>query len=254
MSATHSIVTVVAVTHTGAVRPVNEDTIAVGPWLCCKDLQRPASLGFELSPADLLPCIVADGLGGHTAGQVASRIAAQSLISNLWGAAPTGPAPSSLIEHVADSVRDANGALYARMRAEPDLVEMGSTVAGVAIVGDSLAVFNVGDSRVYRWQDGYLCQLTTDDVLQAEVRTGLILQSLGGSEEFVDVHPHVVLEKWFAGRRYLICSDGLYDSVTLDAIESALREPPLDAVRLMLEQALAAGAHDNLSIVLIDRA
>ena len=87
----------------------------------------------------------------------------------------------------------------------------------------------------------------------AEVRTGLILQSLGGSPQFTDIEPHVVHEKWLTGRRYLICSDGLYEALTLDAIEAALREPPQVAVASMLDQALAAGAADNLSIVLLER-
>jgi serine/threonine protein phosphatase PrpC len=220
-------ISVVAMTHRGAVRSHNEDAVAIGPWLCCKDLLRPVSLTFHLGEGDTLPCLVADGLGGHNAGQLASHLAAHSLILDLWGGSA-----HNLAERVA---------------------EMGSTVAGAVLAHDELMVFNVGDSRVYRWQDGFLCQLTTDDVPESEIRTGLILQSLGGSSEFIDVDPHVVSEKWLAGRRYLICSDGLYEAVPLEAIEAALREPLLAAADSLFEQAMENGAADNLSLILLER-
>ena len=249
MSAPTSTVSIVAMTHRGAVRPHNEDTIAVGPWLCCKDLLRPVCLTFELAARELLPCLVADGLGGHNAGQLASHVAAHSLILELWGMEA-----DELADQVAQGVRSANKSVYARMYDDPELAEMGSTVAGVVLAGEELAVFNVGDSRVYRWQDGYLCQLSTDDVPDSLVRTGLILQSLGGSTSFVDVNPHVIPEKWVAGRRYLICSDGLYEAVSVEAIEAAMHQPLLAAAQSIFDQALAAGASDNVSLILIDRA
>jgi serine/threonine protein phosphatase PrpC len=249
MSPVADTVSVVAMTHRGAVRSHNEDTVAIGSWLCCKDLQRPMSFTFQLAEHETLPCLVADGLGGHNAGQLASHLAAHSLILDLWGIDAEG-----LQERVAASVRSANRVVYARMQDDSQLAEMGSTVAGVVLAHEELSVFNVGDSRVYRWQDGFLCQLTTDDVPESEVRTGLILQSLGGSSEFIDVDPHVVHEKWLSGRRYLICSDGLYEAVPLEAIETALREPLLTAAESLFEQAMAAGAADNVSLVLIERA
>src|SRR5882672_5477893 len=122
MSSPRNTVSVVAVTHRGAVRSRNEDTIAIGPWLCCKDLVRPVSLSFELTADEILPCLVADGLGGHAAGQLASHIAAHSLIIDLWGA-PAG----GLADRVAESVRSANRTVYERMQGDPELAEMGST-------------------------------------------------------------------------------------------------------------------------------
>jgi|SRR5579871_764135 len=244
----HSKVSIVAMTHRGAVRPHNEDTIAIGPWLCCKDLLRPTALDFHVAPGEALPCLVADGLGGHNAGQLASHIVAHSLILDLWGIAADG-----LNDRVAQSVRSANRSVYTRMGDDPDLAEMGSTVAGLVIAGEELAIFNVGDSRVYRWQDGFLCQLSTDDVPDSEIRTGLILQSLGGATDFIDIDPHVIPERWTAGRRYLICSDGLYESVSLEGIEAALRQPLLAAAGTLFDQALAAQAADNVSLILIDR-
>jgi len=236
-------------THRGAVRPHNEDTIAIGPWICCKDLLRPMAFDFRLAAQETLLCLVADGLGGHNAGQLASNIAAHSLILDLSGAGPAG-----LEDRVGQSVRSANRSVYARMEDDPDLAEMGSTVAGLVLAGEELAVFNVGDSRVYRWEKGSLTQLTTDDVPDSEFRTGLILQSLGGSAELIEIDPHVVMEKWMASRRYLICRDGLYESVPRQAIESALKQPLLTAAETLFDQALAAHASDNLSLILVDRA
>src|SRR3974390_687441 len=126
MSSPPSSASVAAMTHRGAVRPHNEDTIAIGPWICCKDLLRPMAFDFRLAAQETLLCLVADGLGGHNAGQLASNIAAHSLILDLSGAGPAG-----LEDRVGQSVRGANRSVYARMEDDPDLAEMGSTVAGL---------------------------------------------------------------------------------------------------------------------------
>lgn len=244
-------VEVVAITHRGAVRARNEDTIAVGSWIGSGAAEPPRRFIFDAAPAVAIVC---DGLGGHRAGDVASRIAAEALARAAADGA-TGAAGPPGAEAVARAERwlvEANDAIYARMVADPSLATMGSTAAGLAALGEELVVFNVGDSRVYRWQDGYLCQLSLDDSIIGRPDRPLS-QCLGGREAHGAIVPHARLERWIPGRRYLVCSDGLYGVLGLEAMEAALAGPPADAAARLLEGALAAGAPDNVSIVILAR-
>ena len=133
---------------------------------------------------------------------------------------------------------------------------MGATLAGIRFAADGILVFNVGDSRVYRLQDGFLSQLSIDDVrrtahLGAGQRSGAITQSLGGAPQPIEIAPHVSPQAIAASRTYLLCSDGLYDALDIDAMESALDEDLAASVSRLLQRALAVGARDNLSIILI---
>lgn len=237
--------TVVAVSHPGAVRERNEDSIAIGAFVAGASLVRPTTL--QLADAPRLACLVVDGMGGHAHGDVASHLAATRMALGLL--ASTEP----LEEAAALAVHEANAALYAQTAADPALTGMGCTVAGVLIEGDRIAVFNVGDSRVYRWQDGFLCQLTVDDTPGGTRSGGLLAQALGGAASQVGIVPHVALETWLPGRRYLLCTDGLFDALSLDAMEQALALQPDLAVQSLTEKALAANAPDNFSALLLLR-
>jgi serine/threonine protein phosphatase PrpC len=225
--------------------------MAFGPWVCTADLPAPVTLGFALPEGHALPCMVADGLGGHAAGQTASRLAVASLLGTFW---TDGAAPDDLQSAAEHGLHEANRLLYQHMGLHPECLAMGTTLAGVLIRGEDLAVFNVGDSRVYRAQAGELTCLSIDDVPDSEARRGLILQCLGGSPGFVQITPHVLLERWQPGRRYLLCTDGLYDAVPPQRIAALLAAPGLAAVGALAEAALRSGANDNLSFILLERA
>jgi serine/threonine protein phosphatase PrpC len=238
---------VAAYTHRGRVRRRNEDCIAVGAWLTGETMEAPRLDRVSLDAP--LVCLVLDGMGGHANGQLAARLAAEHLAEHL---------PGCRTElQVRDCIRAANRRLYDRMEQDPQSFGMGTTLAGLRLAREGVALFNVGDSRVYRVQDGFLSQLSTDDVPppyprpgRIAVRTGVITQSLGGAPLYTDIDPHIVTQPMAAPRTYLLCSDGLYDRLPIDAMEAALGEDLGESVMRLFELAMSAGAPDNVSIIL----
>lgn len=238
--------TVAAVTHNGRVRPDNEDCIAVGGWLQAEPMDAPRI--WEQHLESPLVCMVLDGMGGQAGGEVASGLAAQYLARELPACASEAAAGACIAA--------ANRHLYQRMQEDAAHRGMGATLAGMRFAADGMLVFNVGDSRVYRVQDGFLSQLSIDDVRRtpragAGQRSGAITQSLGGAQQLIEIAPHVSRQAIAASRTYLLCSDGLYDALDIDAMESALDEDLAASASRLLERALTAGARDNLSIILI---
>jgi serine/threonine protein phosphatase PrpC len=145
--------TATAFTHVGAVRTRNEDTVAVDDWVMSQSMDRPMTMQrITLAP---VVCLVADGLGGHAGGDVASRFVAECLAGRAAGATDAAA--------LKDLLRAVDQALFATMRERPALHGMGTTVAGLHVAPSGLAVFNVGDSRVYRIARAGLTQLSTDD-------------------------------------------------------------------------------------------
>ncbi len=234
----------------------------------------PLSWGVATSPggrdhnedavlADRDVFVVADGMGGHDAGEVASATAVAEL-RTLVGAAP-GP----------ERVRDALVRAHARVRALPgeEHRRPGTTVSGVAVTvwedQRCWVVLNVGDSRTYRMAGGVLEQVTRDHSEVAElVAEGLlppdeaayhpwrhvVTRVLGGGA--ASVEPDVFLLPVSPGDRMLVCSDGLTDTLPDARIQAELRAavtPQAGADRL-LAAALAAGASDNVTVVVVDAA
>lgn len=239
------ILDVAAITHRGAMRETNEDTVLVGAWLCGNSIEEPVVVKHVLS--EPLMCLVADGIGGHASGAEASR----RVVSSLLGAA----VPSMREEDLKAALEQANSEVYAAAAANRACAGMGSTVAGIVFRPRGLIWFNVGDSRVYRYRDGFLRQLSIDDVPvghDGDQRTGVITRSLGGSFEYTPVVAHVEDEPLVVGWQYLLCSDGLTDMVDINGMESILQSnPPGTAVSALFEAAMAAGGRDNISIILV---
>ncbi|MDQ3758175.1 MAG: Stp1/IreP family PP2C-type Ser/Thr phosphatase, partial [Actinomycetota bacterium] len=205
---------------------------------------------------------VADGMGGHAAGEVASGIAVETLAERFD------------VDHsangLADAVRAANRAVWERAQADHKLRGMGTTITAVALVEDGdeevLAVVNVGDSRAYRLQKGELEQLTEDHSLVEElVRSGRlssaeaqvhpqkhVLTRVLGVEPDVDVDCFRVLP--YKGDRFLLASDGLFNEVDDSTIASTLRRvaDPDEAARTLVDMAKSAGGADNITVVVVD--
>jgi protein phosphatase len=145
------------------------------------------------------------------------------------------------------------------MRERPALEGMGTTVAGLHVAPSGLAVFNVGDSRVYRIKPAGLVQLSTDDTpgpkladgRTAAHTTALLTQSLGGWHEPDGIAPHVLAEPVERGGRYLICSDGLSDLLDPEAIAAHIGDDDAVSISALFDAAMAAGGGDNVSIVLV---
>jgi len=239
-----------AFTHQGAARAGNEDSIALGDWVMSEPM--PAPLLLERVTAAPLIAVVADGMGGHAAGEVASRIAVQRLTA-LAARAQDEAALARLL-------LDVNAELFEAMREQPRLRGMGTTVAGLVIAPAGSLVFNVGDSRVYRIEGGALVQLSTDDTPGPKLADGrtaamtshLITQSLGGAYEEVGIEPHLLGVPSAARERYLVCSDGLSDLLTRGEIEAELAADDRTSVQALFEAAMARGGRDNISIIMLD--
>jgi serine/threonine protein phosphatase PrpC len=240
-------VAVSALSHDGLIRDHNEDSLVIGPWTTCATTTlTPETLAFPLGSP--LVIAVADGLGGHPAGDLASTIVVQHL-------ARVGrylPDEGS----VRAAVDGCNQAVYDEAAREPARAGMGTTVAGVVLAGESVIVFNVGDSRVYVLGDDGLTRVSVDDsppLAPGETHTVIVTQTLGGSRQERSVEAHVSTRPLDEADRYLVCSDGLSDAITDDRIATVLGESRgLEAVFELWRAAMEAGGPDNITLAVVE--
>ena len=208
--------------------------------------------------------VVADGVGGHARGEVASRTAVESLAKQL----PAGSLPDA--ERVIEAIETANR----EVRALSAVDGMGTSVAGTTLTGvirvaqragdgDRWMVVNVGDSRVYSWDGHSLEQLTTDhSAVQELVDAGIITPDQAqnhpdrniitralGSDGGVDVDAIFIPEVDLAC--FLICSDGLTRELSDDRIAEILSENPENVADSLVNAAIDAGAHDNVTVLFV---
>ncbi|MDS1269902.1 protein phosphatase 2C domain-containing protein [Lipingzhangella sp. LS1_29] len=242
-------VTVTALTHRGAVRQVNEDALVMGaltvaggsmnaPARCLLPVQEPLVLA------------VADGLGGHAAGEIASEHAVHRMAES--GPQLIGPdAMTTLLTHIDDEIRE-------HSVQNEEFSGMGTTVAGLLLTEEGIYWFNVGDSRTYRIRDLRLEQLSEDDsppTVPGEdgrpTSTNFITQSLGGSSS-TPMQPHVGQDREATAEGWLMCSDGLSDLVSNEEMEQILAAAVSDeaAVRELWQAAMKVSGRDNISILL----
>lgn len=224
-------------THQGMVRKNNEDAVF------------PDKSGESEGPAVL---IVADGMGGHVAGEVASRLAVNA-------------AASSDLEPT-DRVAAGNRAIREEVARDPSLEGMGTTMTLVSLEPEGKARFgHVGDSRAYLYRNGELSQITEDHTVAGELATlgqippeevdshpqrHMLTRTLGLTR-FIDVDEiELSLE---SGDRLLLCSDGLNEMVDNDQIAKTLEDGTTDdAAWALIELANSAGGVDNISVAVID--
>jgi len=235
------------ITHRGTVRDNNEDCIAIGYWTSQETMQSARPFQHELD----LPfaCVVADGMGGHNDGEQASLLVAKSLSRRLPAFGP---------EKIAASVRAVNAELYAHVGEHPELAGMGSTAVGLAVHDKSLAIFNVGDSRAYKVVSSGLAQLSVDDALVQNWKPGasfarstMLTQCFGGRATFTDIEPHLHVEPCVAGSTYLLCCDGLYETVPEEQMAALIGTDLQASVEALLRAALELQAKDNVTIALV---
>ncbi|MER5756619.1 PP2C family serine/threonine-protein phosphatase [Streptomyces sp. NPDC002088] len=241
-------VAVSALSHPGLLRDRNEDSLVIGPWtLCATVTENAQTLVFPLGTP--LVVAVADGLGGHPGGEVASALVVRRIAS-------IGPALSS-----EDAVRDAmnacNRAVYEAAGGDEgsELATMGTTAAGAVVQPGSVLVFNVGDSRVFAATRDGLRQVSVDDSPPLEPghrTTHLVTQCLGGTPTYRAIRPHVTAGSLSPGDRYLICTDGLTDPVPTDVLDEVMREHDDGRAAFELwKAAIAAGGPDNITLAVV---
>ncbi|NNE13316.1 MAG: Stp1/IreP family PP2C-type Ser/Thr phosphatase [Ilumatobacter sp.] len=210
--------------------------------------------------------VVADGMGGHLAGEVASEMAVKKLDERLPITA------ESSLDDLVEAIAQANEEIYSDSIDDPDRAGMGTTVTAVAVVrdlhdGEAFGVANVGDSRSYVLRHGRLRQLTIDHSFVQELvaegaitrdearfhpRRNIVTRALG-------IEPYVRVDSWtmpiIRGDRLVLCSDGLVDEITDDAISEILHAHPDDpqsAAQALVDAANDAGGRDNITVVVVD--
>ena len=221
----------------GLVRANNEDSVYAGARLLA----------------------LADGMGGHAAGEVASQLVIAAL-AHLDDDEPGG----DLLSKLDTAVRDGNSAIAAQVESDPELEGMGTTLTAILFAGNRLGLAHIGDSRGYLLRDGELNQITKDDTfVQTLVDEGritleeahshpqrsLIMRALTGHA----VEPTLIMREARAGDRYLLCSDGLSDPVSHETILEALQIDDVDeSADRLIELALRGGGPDNVTVVVAD--
>lgn len=240
---------ITGLTDAGRMREQNEDNIAMAP------------------EAGLV--VVADGMGGHRAGEIASRLAVEVIqrhVLNTLSEAGESGNGSIEVALVRDAIQLANQAIYAHARENPEYAGMGSTVVVALFYGDKLCVGHVGDSRLYRFRDTILEQVTEDhSVVQELISRGLVTaeearQSI--SKNLVtralgidpDVEADVAEHDVYDDDVYLLCSDGLNDVLADGDIELMLTEHGRNlevTARQMVDTANERGGPDNISVILV---
>lgn len=241
-----------AKTDTGMARPHNEDSVVF-------------SVEHGLA-------ILADGMGGYSAGEVASGIATTVLKETLeerlkdyeWGA---GASRSKRLQQMmVDAIERTNSAIYEAAQTVQKYRGMGTTLVAALLHHNKIVVAHVGDSRAYRLRHGQLVQLTRDhSLLQEQIDAGLVsaewarfapnrnlvTRAMGVADTVeVEIHDHATL----AGDIYLLCSDGLSDMIPPKVINEVLvsHAQNLDMIcSTLIDKANASGGRDNISVILV---
>ena len=161
-------------------------------------------------------------------------------------------------EKIDVAMRAVNAELFAHVGKNPDLAGMGSTAVGMVAHENRLAIFNVGDSRAYKVGERCLMQLSTDDTMvqnwkagSGKDRTTMLLQCFGGRETFTDIQPHVHTEPCMPGSTYMLCCDGLYETLSEEEMAKLIGQDLQKSAEALLRAALEKKARDNVTIALI---
>ena len=221
----------------GLVRSNNQDSVYAGPRLLA----------------------LADGMGGHAAGEVASKV----VIASLAPLDEDEPG-DDLLSVLGDATARGNSAIAELVAGDPDLDGMGTTLTAMLFAGSKMGMVHIGDSRAYLLRDGSFTQITRDDSFvnelieqgkitedQAEThpQRSLLLKALTGNE----IEPSLTVREARAGDRYLICSDGLSGMVSNETLREAMQIPtPQECADRMIELALKGGGTDNVTVLIAD--
>jgi serine/threonine protein phosphatase PrpC len=231
-------------THVGRVRSANEDLYLVGKRMGADPIE---SWSGKLAAGHGW-AVIADGMGGHDDGQIASRIVIETIAGSVESARDEAD--------VTSMIESAHRRLFEGMYSGQGRPGMGSTIVGVVFFDHEALVFNVGDSRAYELRHGQLLQLSRDDSLGAgrgrrSGRSHALTQSLGGTATPQAVSPHVRRFRLEDHVGVLLCSDGLSDMIRDDEMSAALAEHPTDPAAHLVAAALEAGGKDNVTVIVI---
>jgi serine/threonine protein phosphatase PrpC len=236
-----------AATHTGLVRANNEDNYAI--------MDHDGGFPYAL--------ILADGMGGHRRGELASQIAVDYTKSRLTSILGSGKSSDELARTLVDILEKANVKVYLGSLETPENHGMGTTLTLLILLADQLILAHVGDCRAYLLRDGELTQLTVDHTLVQEMvaagtispnesqrhpRRNVLTRALGIPEY---IQPDLVAMSAQRGDRLLLCSDGLHGYVDDDQIKMQMRKEknPASLAEHLIRLALEAGGEDNVTVL-----
>lgn len=243
------------VSHIGLRRDRNEDSYAVYDSGASQPAADKRGVLF----------VIADGIGGHACGDLASRMACQGL-APIFDGDPDDFSP----EHYAHRLNDLILAVDLRIReqilTDSDCGDMGTTLSALLIADHFAVTAHVGDSRIYRLREDHLTQLTTDHSFVQEMieegeltpeaaanhpLRGVLTRAVGTEEPLQEVDIRILDAA--PGDRFLLCSDGLHDMVSLDEITASLKSAidPKQAAEGLLNAALRNGGRDNVTVIAI---
>ncbi|MGZ3798035.1 MAG: Stp1/IreP family PP2C-type Ser/Thr phosphatase [Pseudobdellovibrionaceae bacterium] len=242
---------------------VTIDLMKIDAWfLTDKGLRRETNQDSCLINKEIGVYIVADGMGGHSGGEVASAIAVQTIEDILKRPESNTLAPREVLAY---AYEEASRRIYDKAATEnPELAGMGTTMVMAYVRDGHIYIANVGDSRCYMFKRPYLWQLSEDhSLLNEQIRGGLLKEENAG--QFVarnvitrsvgyerEVIPDIIEREVIAGECYLLCSDGLSGLVTDQKISQILNQnSPDKAVKSCVDQALANGGDDNVTVLIL---
>lgn len=264
-----------AASHVGQQRKTNEDSLLVAdlsqdPWVGgtvppVRSFDAGAVLTSDVGPKGFM-MMVADGMGGARAGEIASRMAVDGVYKTLlveWAPETTSD-PESIVKCLADAISRTNRRIFDAAQSHPEYVGMGTTATVCCLLDDRLFLAQVGDSRAYLIRQGRAIQITRDQsVVQHLVSTGrlseeeaarsrgrnILLQALGTVEQ-VDVD--LTHQSLRLGDHVVLCSDGLSGLVQADEISAVLQgsADPGAACSELVELANARGGPDNITVII----
>ena len=242
-----SKIVLTAASRVGCVRSNNEDMVLAFDKMVRSDAYQTE---FQTENFEHFVLALADGMGGHQAGEVASELTLSNLqyyVSDL----PRGLDVNGVTEKMMEWLPSINNIVNSRGNADPALQEMGTTLVGVLYYGGHYFWLNCGDSRLYRFRNGQLKQLTTDHSLnmitgQAK-HSNVITNCIGAGAKKAYIDMQDVTADTLPDDVYLLCSDGLNDMLPDTRIEQLLRED--STANQLCEAAIEAGGFDNVSAI-----
>ncbi len=241
-----SRIVLTAASRVGCVRSNNEDMILAYDHFVRSDIYKTE---FMTENHDRFVIALADGMGGHKAGEVASSDTLDNLqffLSDL----PSGLSSGEFNEMMDEWLQSINQIIDSKGHVNPEMAEMGTTLVGVVYYNNKYYWMNCGDSRLYRYRDGQLTQLTTDHSLSQargeKKHSNIITNCIGAGckNSYIDMFDFT--DDFLSGDTYVLCSDGLNDMVPDEKI-SLLMAQGANA-NTLCEAAIEAGGYDNVSV------
>ncbi|GHT52771.1 serine/threonine phosphatase stp [Bacteroidia bacterium] len=233
----------------GSVRQNNEDMILLAGELFRDKAQK---MDFEPAENARMAAIVADGMGGHNGGEFASEMATL-LFDDFIKELPAGLNEAEIASQLSQWCENTHRVIVNKSNESEEYEGMGTTFCGLLFYEKMTFALNIGDSRLYRFRNGILKQISTDHSMRQltgdnSLPSNQIYNSLGaGDSAFIDVKD--LSEQLFNDDLFLVCSDGLCDMISDEEIEQILaNEPSADK---LVEAAKQAGGKDNVSVLLL---